>query len=806
MVSSSCSSSSSSTSSTTNIPDLVSSSTSNNTSSGKNKKTTRTKNNNKSTVASTALVMTHQSPPPCCCSVPPDEEEVSRTSASSLPSPPTRRTATSTSSSDAAGGSDAAKVSNTTSTTSTTTNTQGKERAACRTIPESPPVAAGDDGDITNVPSSSSPGTFTTSRTNHRPNAGAAAVTAGKVPLGKRIRKLFQRSSSSMMSFSSSSRHFGGMSNTTITASHTNSTDYYYNNNNNNRNRRRRRFQRKNSFSSITETSIKSLGTIDLNHSNSLLDDGDEEGLGLYAYDDIEKFHNCGGGGSSCLSLFLLASSSSSLLSLKSLSSSCDHGGDDDYAAAATDDDDDVTHSAKEEDADHDGGVKRRCDDCASMQTTNDGAHSATRRMADQRQSFEKQQQQQQSFLCSEHPSAGECTSSCSVGNCQIDSTRTKQSLLDEHVGVVMGNDPTTINSISIKKKSLLHDDDKQEEQQQSIDCHATNNNNSRYFLSTTSTKNHHVISSTLLLSFEKEQSIYHQLSELHQEGKKLLEAGEYDRAWNVQSQALAFISSFRTTSSTNPLWNIVTNTSTHDHSNSNNKNNNNKKNECWQAELASFCARQEASIRYELAKIKYLHAREETAITATAATTTAHHHYHDDDDAKYQMHLVRLYDLVENARCKVALCNYEYYTSQLRAVEESKDASDMNQIYNKLYILHNLGSLCEKDLHRYNEALVFYQHALDIEERVLRAYRAHHVHEKAAEVEQQQGGRGWTAHDTNRCPSHDEEETATAAVEIDFHIDDFVQRIRCTKRKIGRIQHTGMGRFDLALLSSIST
>lgn len=735
MVSSSCSSSSSiSSRSSTNIPDMVSSSSTSNR--DKNKKTTRTKKKNTTTTVATALVMT-QSPP--CCSAP-SEEEV-RTSASSLvPSPP-MRTAT-TSSDDDSDAAAAAKVSNTSTTTTIASNTQGERVVACRTIPaESPPPAAGDHhGDITNAPSWTST-TFTTSRTNHRPNAGAAAATAGKVPLGKRIRKLFQRSSSSMImsSSSSSSRRFGGMSNTTMTASHTNST-YHYNNNNN---RRRRRFQRKNSFSSITETSIKSLGTIDLNHSNSLLDDGDEEGLGLYAYDDIEKFHNCGGGGSSCLSLFLLASSSSSMLSLKSLSSSCcDNGGDDDHAvvvvAAAAATADDVTKNAKE---------------------------------------------------CSDHPSAGKCSSSCSVlGNHQIDSTRKKQSWSDEHVGVIMGNDPTTTTTtttVTSTKKESLHDDDKQEEQQESIDCHATNDDNSRYSLSTTTTtttttKNHHAtISSTLMLSSEKE-SIHHQLSELHQEGKKLLEAGEYDRAWNVQHQALAFISSFCTTAT----WNVV--------------NNNNKKNECWQAELASFCARQEASIRYELAKIKYLHAREETATT----------HHHDGDDVKYQMHLVRLYDLVENARCKVALCNYEYYTSQLRAVEESKDASDMNQIYNKLYILHNLGSLCEKDLHRYNEALVFYRHALDIEERVLRAYRQHHVQEEEeAEVEQQQGGGGGrTAYDTRRRPARGDEEETGAVLEIDFHIDDFIQRIRCTKRKIGRIQHTGMGRFDLALLSSIST
>jgi hypothetical protein len=121
--------------------------------------------------------------------------------------------------------------------------------------------------------------------------------------------------------------------------------------------------------------------------------------------------------------------------------------------------------------------------------------------------------------------------------------------------------------------------------------------------------------------------------------------------------------------------------------------------------------------------------------------------------------------------------------------VEESQDRSDTNQIYNKLYILHNLGSLCEKDLHRYDEALVFYRHALDIEERVLRVYRDHIP--DGVEV-------GGIEQNHN-----DDDDIAT---EVDFHVNDFVQRIRCTKRQIGRIQHTGLGRFDLALLSSVST
>jgi tetratricopeptide (TPR) repeat protein len=512
---------------------------------------------------------------------------------------------------------------------------------------------------------------------------------------------------------SSSSRHLGSFSSSSAA------------NNSYNYNRRRRR----NSFSSATETSIKSLGTIDLNHSNSLLDDGDEEGLGLYAYDDIEKFHNCGG---SSLSLLLLASSSLSSSSSSSRDGVVESSNNDDN------DDDDLDGTIQQTIVHGQQYLSVPEENIAVMQQQgNDVVTPAIVMTTVEKETRVVQHQQGGVGSGDSHPfkeqQSMEYPGDCSGG--KIDNEmESKQTLFDGNVDVMESDS---------KKESLY-------KEQVLIDHADPNDNSNNPRLSSTKIN----ASSALLLS-EKEM-LYHQLSDLYEEGKKQLESGVYEKAWDIQRNSLSLISSYRTST-----LNVMTTMHNMEH--------------VWEAELESFCARQEATIRYELAKIKYLHARE-----------TIHDH---NDDVRYQMHLSRLDDLVENARCKVALCNYEYYTAQLRAVEESQDRSDTNQIYNKLYILHNLGSLCEKDLHRYDEALVFYRHALDIEERVLRVYRDHIP--DGVEV-------GGIEQNHN-----DDDDIAT---EVDFHVNDFVQRIRCTKRKIGRIQHTGLGRFDLALLSSVST
>ena len=243
-------------------------------------------------------------------------------------------------------------------------------------------------------------------------------------------------------------------------------------------------------------------------------------------------------------------------------------------------------------------------------------------------------------------------------------------------------------------------------------------------------------------------EMLSNRLSNLFQEGKEQFELGCYEKAWEIQIEALAYVSSY---------W-FETQGQHQD------------QDQDQQDASLSFFARQDAMIRYELAKITYHETREQSNTTSPA----------------YHIHLLsKLHDKVENARCKLALRNYQYYISQLRGVEESMDRSDLNQVYNKLYILHNLGTLCEKDLHRYKEALGYYNHALRIEEKVWRAY-SDSQNESKEEIEN--------------------DGDADDGVGVSAHVKDFAQRRRCTRRKIGRIQHTCLGRFDLALLSSIAT
>jgi tetratricopeptide (TPR) repeat protein len=237
-------------------------------------------------------------------------------------------------------------------------------------------------------------------------------------------------------------------------------------------------------------------------------------------------------------------------------------------------------------------------------------------------------------------------------------------------------------------------------------------------------------------------EMLSNRLSNLFQEGKEQFELGCYEKAWEIQIEALAYVSSY---------W-FETQGQHYDQD--------------QQDASLSFFARQDAMIRYELAKITYYETREQSNTTSPA----------------YHIRLLsKLHDKVENARCKLALRNYQYYISQLRGVEESMDRSDLNQVYNKLYILHNLGTLCEKDLHRYKEALRYYNHALRIEEKVWIIY----MNESKEEIEN--------------------DGDADDGVGMSAHVKDFAQRRRCTRRKIGRIQHTCLGRFDLALLSSIA-
>mmetsp|Transcript_11504 Transcript_11504/g.17265 ORF Transcript_11504/g.17265 Transcript_11504/m.17265 type:complete len:451 (-) Transcript_11504:149-1501(-) len=374
------------------------------------------------------------------------------------------------------------------------------------------------------------------------------------------------------------------------------------------------------------DRSIKSLGTIELDNSNDLNDD--DCGFGLYAYEDIDRFHNA------CKS-----SNSSFSLDIVRL-----------YPAA--------TASSK-------------------LHGLDENSVSSTCSAPDRIPGHEQEQEQ----ACNEV------------------------------------NDPSKAS----KGRGLTHDSD----------------SDSQSFTRRTAPQD---------LDTEMEM-LSNRLSNLFREGKEQFELGCYEKAWEIQIEALSYVSSF---------W-FETQGQDQD------------QDQDQQDASLSFFARQDAMIRYELAKITYHETREQSGTSSPA----------------YHIHLSKLHDKVQNARCKVALRNYQYYISQLRDVEESKDRSDLNQVYNKLYILHNLGTLCEKDLHRYKEALGYYNHALRIEETVWRAYSVAQ-NESKEEIE-------------NDCDADD-------GVGVSAHVKDFAQRRRCTRRKIGRIQHTCLGRFDLALLSSISS
>ena len=277
-------------------------------------------------------------------------------------------------------------------------------------------------------------------------------------------------------------------------------------------------------------------------------------------------------------------------------------------------------------------------------------------------------------------------------------------------------------------------------------------------------------------LSFVDMDIFSQDISKLYQEGKQQFKLGCYDKALSIQTEALESVSVYTSKRSSREDYTDIdefNNFSSH-----------------GEESTLSF-ERLEAMIRHEIAQIKYYQARENSSSSISftkgnddSLQTTD---FSNNSQPRLSSNLSKLYDQVEYARCKVAFCNYEYYTSQLRDVEESSDKSDLNQIFNKLYILHNLGALCEKDLHRYEEALGYYKHALDIEETVWCAYKQMESEILEKEVE-------------SYFSSDDELKN------IRIQLKDFAQRKNGTKRKIGRIHHTCLGRFDLALFSSVSS
>lgn len=202
-----------------------------------------------------------------------------------------------------------------------------------------------------------------------------------------------------------------------------------------------------------------------------------------------------------------------------------------------------------------------------------------------------------------------------------------------------------------------------------------------------------------------KQSRVNRLLTSMYVQGKEFYSQGLYEKAWSIQSKVMESV--------------MVEN------------------------ESGTF-NRQQAMVAHELAKIKYAMYMESD---------------HDHD----QQHLIELHNRVENTKCKVSLQNLTFYQHKLREME-SQDTFDISQINERLYILHILGQLCEKDLHRYEEALEFYQRALSIEDQLQQTYRG--------------------------------------STENSLEMKEWAARVRHTSKKIGSIHYT-MGRFDLALFSS---
>lgn len=240
-------------------------------------------------------------------------------------------------------------------------------------------------------------------------------------------------------------------------------------------------------------------------------------------------------------------------------------------------------------------------------------------------------------------------------------------------------------------------------------------------------------------------------LSSLYDMGKKLRSQGIYDRARAAYSEALNILHN----ASTSAIASVSTPSSS----------------------SSSSYTRQEAMIRYELAKIEFAHYMEQNG--------------NDHHTEESRQTLSRLSQHVEIMKCKVSLQNLEFYQGQLHSmdtrVEKEDFRLDYHQVMERLNILHTLGKLCEKDLHRYEDALVYYQRALNIEEQMRNSWRKQMTNN--AETSQ---GSGTHAMDDGRN------------VQTEVELKEWTVRVRHTRKKIGSIHYT-LGSFDLALFSSFS-
>lgn len=185
----------------------------------------------------------------------------------------------------------------------------------------------------------------------------------------------------------------------------------------------------------------------------------------------------------------------------------------------------------------------------------------------------------------------------------------------------------------------------------------------------------------------------------------------------------------------------------------------------------------QKAMIQYEIAKIEFVIYKEQSYNNSS------------DSDDDTQSRLTQLFDRMQDAKCKVTMQDLIYYQDLLAQIEsddrtyntmaksdqEAKPPFHKARMCQKIEILNNLGKICQKFLHRYEDALRYYKVALELE----CCYLNHIMHETDNENENNNSNKG------------DE-------------IDEWKMKIRQTKQKIGAIHYVN-GRFDMALLSSFS-
>jgi len=165
---------------------------------------------------------------------------------------------------------------------------------------------------------------------------------------------------------------------------------------------------------------------------------------------------------------------------------------------------------------------------------------------------------------------------------------------------------------------------------------------------------------------------------------------------------------------------------------------------------------RQKSIIRFEIAKIEFVVFKELS---------------YESTDESTQVQLTNLFEKMQTAKCIATLHDLSYYKSELSSLKDQDEDNNTKKLFHKLHILHSLAKICHKDLFLYQDALNYYNSALELECLILS--------------------------DLIQCTGkskklHEEE------------IKDLRTRIRRTKRKIGACYYRS-GRFDLALLTSFS-